>query len=68
MPDWVTGYQDGARYHDAGTRERAREEAIRVVDGRRGYSIEYSTDPAAHQLDYEEEEARILAAWSAAPT
>lgn len=60
LPDWVVGYQDGVRYHDVATRAQAREQAIRVVDGRRGYSLEFASDPAAHQLDYDEEQARIL--------
>jgi len=62
LPDWVVGYRDGVRYHDAATRARAREEAVRLVDGRLGYTLEFSADPAAHRLDYDEEEARILAA------
>lgn len=63
LPGWVVGYRDGERYHDAATLARAREEAIRVVDGRRGYTIEFASDPAAHALDYDQEADQILAAW-----
>ncbi len=66
LPAGVVGHQDGVRYHDAQTRARARGEAVRIVDGRHGCSLEHAADPAAHRLDYDEEEARILAAWVAA--
>lgn len=63
LPPGVRAYQDGVRYHDAATRTRAREEAIRTVDGRHGYSIEFAADPAAHEQDWRAEEERLLAAW-----
>lgn len=61
LPAHVTAYQDGVRYRDRAARDRARAEAIRVVD-RLGSSIEYASDPAFHARAWDEEEARILAA------
>jgi len=66
LPPGVRAYQDGVRYHDAPTRARAREEAIRVVDGRHGDSIELASDPAAHEQEWRAEEERLLAAWDTA--
>jgi hypothetical protein len=65
VPDWIRAYQDGVRYHDAQTRARAREEAAGVVDRRLGYAIEFAPDRAAHALEYDAEELRILTAWDA---
>src|SRR5262249_49224357 len=66
LPPHVRAYRDGVRYHDAPTRARAREEAIRVVDGRHGYSIEFAADPAAHDQEWRAEEERLLATWDTA--
>lgn len=62
LPTHVRAYQDGVRYRDDATRARAREEAIRLVDGRRGYSIEFAPDSAAHEQEWRAEEERLLAA------
>ena len=61
LPPGVVAYQGGVRYHDQATRARAREEAIRVVDGQLGHTMEFSGDPDGHARHYDEEEARILA-------
>ena len=66
LPAGVVGYRDGARYRDDATRARAREEAVRLVDGRLGYSVELAPDRQAHELDYQEEAERILTAWDGA--
>lgn len=60
LPAWVVAYQDGSRYHDTQARLLARDLAVRIVDDRRGYSIEYAPDPATHELEYQAETARIL--------
>jgi len=62
LPDHVTAYQDGVRYRDAQALARVRAQAIAIVDGRCGYAIELAPDPAAHELDYQEEADKIWAA------
>lgn len=40
---------------------RVRDEAVRAVDARHGYTVEYAPDPEAHRAEYDEEERRV--AW-----
>jgi len=37
----------------------ARDEAVRIVDQRHGYTVEASPDPDAHRAEYDDEEARL---------
>jgi hypothetical protein len=38
----------------------ARTEAIRIVDQRHGYTMEFAPDPLAHSQEYEEEERKLF--------
>lgn len=41
-----------------------RDEAVRRVDGRYGYTAEHAPDPAAHRDEYDREEEELLLAGS----
>jgi hypothetical protein len=41
------------------TDEEIREQAVRNVDARHGYTVEFSIDPRAHRDEYDAEEERL---------
>lgn len=43
-------------------REAVRHEAVRLVDQRHGYTVEFAPDPDKHRAEYDAEEAKLLKA------
>jgi hypothetical protein len=46
---------------ESALREMLREQAVAAVDRRHGFTMEFAPDPRQHALEYDEEEARLIA-------